>query len=341
MRTLFALLMVVLATPATGQSLDLTVNGVGLSIGDSEEVTGLRLNFRDRRLRRVTGINATIWFPHDPARGQVGGLALGLPATGGGNIEGIGFGILGVSAEEDISGIMFGGIGIGSGNDMVGIAVAGLGVGAGRDVRGILVGGLGAGVGRDFVGFGIGGLGAGAGRDVRGVFLGGLGVGAGRDATGLLIGGLGVGAGQDIRGIMIGGVGAGAGRDLVGFSLTGIGVGAGRKLQGLHIAGVGAGAPEVRGLIVAGLMAGGENVVGGIIAPLYFKVEKNGYFRGISISAYNRIQGEQHGITIGIFNSARHLNGLQIGLLNYAGNKRKGTRWLPVFNYHRDETPVR
>jgi len=53
-------LLLVLPSKVGAQSLDLTVNNVGLSIGDSEEVTGVRLNFRDRNLRRVTGLNATI-----------------------------------------------------------------------------------------------------------------------------------------------------------------------------------------------------------------------------------------------------------------------------------------
>ena len=37
------------------RSLDLTVDGVGLSIGDSRRVTGVRLNFRDRDLQEVNG----------------------------------------------------------------------------------------------------------------------------------------------------------------------------------------------------------------------------------------------------------------------------------------------
>jgi hypothetical protein len=35
------------------RGLDLTVNGTGISIGDSRGVNGLRLNFRDIRLDRV------------------------------------------------------------------------------------------------------------------------------------------------------------------------------------------------------------------------------------------------------------------------------------------------
>ena len=74
--------LTVLAAPAHAQSLDLTVKNVGISIGDSERIVGLRLNFRDRRMLSVYGINATLWQPHDPMLGTVNGLGLGLPVTG-------------------------------------------------------------------------------------------------------------------------------------------------------------------------------------------------------------------------------------------------------------------
>ena len=72
-------LALLVAIPALAQdnSLDLTVNGSGISIGDSREVKGLRLNYRDRNLRRVDGVNATIWMPYEHPRGLVEGVALG------------------------------------------------------------------------------------------------------------------------------------------------------------------------------------------------------------------------------------------------------------------------
>jgi hypothetical protein len=42
------------------------------------------------------------------------------------------------------------------------------------------------------------------------------------------------------------------------------------------------------------------------------------------------------GVTIGLLNWAEHLNGLQIGVLNYARNQRSGLKLLPVLNYKRD-----
>ena len=135
---------------------------------------------------------------------------------------------------------------------------------------------------------------------------------------------------------MIGGIGAGAGHDLVGISIGGIAVGAGNLLKGIHVAGIAVGAPIVRGLVVSGIAAGGQDVRAAVVSPLYFKIDEGGYFRGVSIAAYNHIKGEQNGLTIGIFNWTRHLNGVQIGLLNYAGNQRKGLRWLPFVNFHHD-----
>jgi hypothetical protein len=120
-------------------------------------VTGLRLNYRDRRLERVDGVNATIWSPYkDARRGLVRGLALGLPVTGADRIDGVGIGILGVGAEDRIRGIGIGAAGVGSGRDLEGIMIGGLGVGSGEDVTGI----------------GIGGLGVGSGGSLRGAFGG-------------------------------------------------------------------------------------------------------------------------------------------------------------------------
>ena len=301
---LLALLFGVAGAPSvSAQSLDLTVGGYGLSIGDSREVNGVRLNFRDRRLRQVNGINATIWTPPSPARGIINGIALGLPVTGGRRINGLATGLLGAGAEESIRGVLF----------------APLGAGAGERIEGI----------------GLGGLGIGAGGDVIGIMAGGLGVGAGGHVTGLMIGGLGVGAGQDVTGIMIGGVGVGAGGDVTGLMIGGVGVGAGGTLTGLMIGGVGVGAAEVRGVMLSGVAAGGETVTGAVLAPAYFRITDGGAFTGVSMSAFNHIKGEQNGLTIGLLNYAWRLNGLQLGLLNYAGNKSR-LRWLPFINWHFD-----
>jgi len=43
----------------------------------------------------------------------------------------------------------------------------------------------------------------------------------------------------------------------------------------------------------------------------------------------------QTGVTIGLYNSVRMLKGIQIGIVNHAGNNRAPFRWLPILNAHR------
>jgi len=54
----------------------------------------------------------------------------------------------------------------------------------------------------------------------------------------------------------------------------------------------------------------------------------------MSLSAYNRVRGLQRGVTIGIYNSAYVLKGIQVGVLNRAKNNRGIFRILPVLNAH-------
>src|SRR3954447_21571321 len=192
-------LSTLVAFPLAAQGIDLTVNHVGIGIGEVPRVVGLRLNFRDRALERVDGMNVTIWNPTDNGgKGVVRGVALGLPLTGAAYVDGVGVGVFGVSARERLRGIGVGGLGIGA-NDLEGLMVGGLGAGAGHDITGIVVAGLGAGAGNDINGLLVAGLGAGASGDVTGLMVGGLGVGTGGSARGILLGGLGVGAGKDVE----------------------------------------------------------------------------------------------------------------------------------------------
>jgi len=151
LRTTLAFLCTLSAIPEIigAQSLDLlTPNHVGVSIGDSRRVTGLRINFRDRRMEEVNGVNITVWQPYRENRGIVNGLALGVPMTGAQRITGIGAGIFGVAANESIHGLGIGGIGIGAGQDIEGIGIGGIGMGVGRDIHGIGIGGIGMGIRR-------------------------------------------------------------------------------------------------------------------------------------------------------------------------------------------------
>ena len=150
------------------------------------------------------------------------------------------------------------------------------------------------------------------------------------------IAGLAVGAGNNVAGINVGGLAVGAGNNVTGLSVAILAVGAGNTLSGINVAGLAVAAPVVRGLSIA-LLAGGTSVKGIVIAPAYFNLrgeftDAEPVMTGLSISAFNHIQGLQKGLAIGVFNYAWKVNGLQIGLINYNRNNPKGLRVLPIFN---------
>jgi hypothetical protein len=350
----------------SGGGVLLGAGGTGIGIGNVPRVNGIRLNYRDSGPIVVTGLNATIWRPYDrDAMGMVTGVALGVPMTGARRITGVGLGFgleadhamhgimvapIGLGAGNEIGGLAIAGLGAGTGGRITGITLAGIGAGAGQGITGAVIAGVGAGSGGDLTGLVFGGVGAGSGGNVRGVAVGGVGVGAAGDLNGITIGGVGAGAGGQLTGLAIGGIGAGVGGNADGVLLGGIGVGAGGRVRGLMvggigagagggiegvaIAGIGAGAPYVRGVLIAPV-AGGANVRWVALAPAYFRILSHGTMHGVSLSTVNDIRGAQHGLAIGVVNIARELHGVQLGLLNWAGNKRGAGRLLPIVNVSR------
>jgi len=291
-----------LAVPSVlfGQSLDIPSKKWGLSFGNSPEFTGLRFNFRDGGVRRVTGVNVTLWQPRkDNKEAVIEGLSLGT-VPGGAHLRGIQLGLLGVAAE----------------NSAIGINIGGLGIGAGENVTGI----------------NIGGLGAGAGGNLTGINYGGIGVGSGKNVTGITMAGIGAGAGENMTGLNIAGVGLGAGKRLSGLNISGLAAGAGEVVSGLTVCGLAAGSKELRGVTIAGGALGGEVLKGVHIAGGMVHVVKDGRLVGFAGSAFNYFRGSQTGLSIGIVNYAFHVDGIQLGLVNIVRDNPKYLRVLPVFN---------
>lgn len=320
---------------ASSGSLDLPAHDYGLSIGNSANFSGLRINFRDKNVECINGLNLTIWRSDQNKTAVVNGLSLSLLHEAG-ELNGISLGALGMGAERKMRGVNVGVVGIGAGESLAGLNFGGIGLGAGENVSGVNLGGIGVGAGGNLKGINFGGIGAGAGGDVRWITVGGLGAGAGRDMLGLNIGGLGVGAGRDLTGISLALLGAGAGRNMSGINLAGIGVVCGNALRGISFGGIGAGAPRVQGLAIGGVGAGGVYLDGVILAAAFVTVADDGRLRGFSASAFNQIKGTQSGVAMGIVNYARRLNGVQIGVINYVRDNPKFLKVLPVLNVHLD-----
>jgi len=326
----------------------------GIGFGNSTRFSGLRFNAIDHDIDKIRGINFTSWFakPFEDQSGTFSGLGIGVPlAVGTENRYGASFALLGVAATEKlyglniagaavggdkVAGFNIAGLAVGGGEYVKGINIAGLAVGAGENLAGINLAGLAVGSGQDVTGFNFGGLAVGAGNDVKGVNLSVLAVGAGNNVSGINIAGLVVGSGNNLVGLNIGGLAVGSGSNVIGLSVSVLAVGSGSTLAGINIAGLAVGAPTVRGLSIA-LAAGGTDVQVLTIAPGYFTVrseigDENAVMKGLSISIFNHIRGDQKGLTIGVYNSTWKLKGLQIGLINYNRSNPKGLRVLPIFN---------
>lgn len=343
----FVLAVLFIVNSAFSQGVGIPSKRGGIGFGNLPKFTGIRFNFKDRFVEKITGVNVTVWQTKSDAdqTGTVNGISLGLPmAMGHENQNGISIGVFGVAATENLSGINIGLIGAGAGQNVNGFNFGGLGIGSGQDLRGVNIGGLGAGAGGDVIGLNIGGLGIGGGGDLSGLSIAGLGVGSGGNVTGINLAGVGIGAGESLTGFSFALAGIGAGQKVRGISIAGIGIGAGQEVKGITVAGVGVGGPKVTGLAVA-LAVGGVDIKGIMIAPAFFRVGggnnvnedgeatgEPGMMRGLSVSAYNRIKGEQRGVALGIVNYTQKIKGFQFGIINIVRDNPKGLRVLPIFN---------
>ena len=102
-------------------------------------------------------------------------------------------------------------------------------------------------------------------------------------------------------------------------------------MKGVGIGGVGVGAPAIDGVAISAVGVGSVNVRAIVLTGAYFKVEKDGYFQGGALAAVNNIRGEQHGLTLGLFNYARELHGAQVGIINVSDNGGS-RRVLPIIS---------
>jgi len=122
--------VITFSTPVA--ALDLAMGGTGLSLGDSRQIRGLRINLIDYRLEQVTGVNLTLLTSRRPSRGEVKGLAIGL-APGLRRLRGVGFGLVSFGAK-DARGLFLGGIGAAVTGSMRGASIAGVGTSVGKDL---------------------------------------------------------------------------------------------------------------------------------------------------------------------------------------------------------------
>lgn len=348
----------------SGRSLDLGIAGHGISFGNSPVWTGLRINLTDRDVRRVDGGNITLWRPDRNPDAEFNGLAFGLVGPVAGSIRGAGIGLVATVTEQSLGGLAYGTAAVVTGGALTGFALGGAGVVTGGlhgialspiavvshgDSYGASIAGLATVSQGEFRGLGVAGLATVAQGDMRGLGLAGLAIVSQGDMRGINAAGLATVAQGDMTGISFGGLATVAEGRMRGINLAGLAVVGADGVVGLNVGGAAiAGdrggvtglnltlgtietAGPVRWVSFAGYKVDSPDVRGISINPIRLKAVD---LTGVAIGGYNRVDGMQRGLTIGIFNWTRELHGVQVGLLNYAGNNEPPFRLVPILNAH-------
>lgn len=360
--------------------VSLTVRGVGLTLGPVPRASGLRINWRDRHLESVNGINLTVWLPRGEPRvgGTVNGMALGVLGPQAGVVNGLALGLGAVVGEERLSGLGVAGLALVSSGDAHGIHMGGLATVTRGHMAGIQAGGL-AVVSRGGVeGLSAAGLATVADGPLSGIHGAGLALVAGERVTGASLSGLAlvteggvwglhgsglalVGA-RSVEGLNLGGLALVSEGPVTGFNVGGValvggalrgfagslGAAVGSEIQGLAVGGlavVSGGAVQGAALSAVAVEAGSRlqglaTGVGRIRAPVIQGTALSlGHLKawdvsGFTVAGYTQVRGRQQGLAVGLYNSARELRGVQIGLLNRADNNPTPFRYLPFVNLH-------
>jgi hypothetical protein len=148
-------------TLSNGKALNFPTRKYGISIGNSYEFTGIRINSADENVKRINGLNVTFWFKKEKNEDAVvNGIGVGVMQVAG-IMQPINIGLLGLVAKK-MNGLSIGGFFIGGGNInglsvsglatmaesensvISGISISGLCVGAEKAINGLAIGGLAA-----------------------------------------------------------------------------------------------------------------------------------------------------------------------------------------------------
>ena len=281
------------------RSLDLMVDDVGISFGNSKRVRGLRFNVRDEGVEEVIGLNFTLWKPGENPDAVMKGLLFGIYGPAADELHFLSIGLAAVEAHSLISGIAIGGGTVVCEGIFSGISIGGLANVVGS-MNGIALGGL-ANVSDGFVnGITIGGLANVAEGRVSGITVGGLANVAEDDMTGISLGGLANVAEGDMTGISLGGLANVAEGDMTGISLGGLANVSEGEMMGISLGGLANVAEgEMTGISLGGLANVSEGEMMGISLGGLANVSE-GEMMGISLGGLANVsEGEMVGISLG------------------------------------------
>lgn len=112
-------------TLSNGKALNLPAAKYGISIGNSIEFTGIRINLADKEVKVVNGMNITFWLPRNNRNSILNGVNAGLIPNGG-TMRLMNIGVIAIGTTHNLSGLSIGGFAIGAGDKISGLSLSGL-----------------------------------------------------------------------------------------------------------------------------------------------------------------------------------------------------------------------
>jgi hypothetical protein len=127
---------------SNGKALNFPARKYGISIGNSHEFTGIRINFADKNVKVINGLNITLWQKsRENLNAFVNGVSIGV-IPGGGTMRPINIGLLALGAAQNLDGLSFGGFILGSGGNINGLSFSGLYTEGEKGINGLSGSGL-------------------------------------------------------------------------------------------------------------------------------------------------------------------------------------------------------
>jgi hypothetical protein len=155
-----------------GKSFNFPFEKYGISLGNSYEFTGLRLNIADENVKIVNGMNLTFWLKRFKNQNAVvNGISIGMIPTGG-TMQPINIGVLCLGAAANVYGLNISSFVIGAGSDIKGLSITGLltmADGPNSVISGLTITGIGIWAKVSINGITVGGLAVGSDGDINGI----------------------------------------------------------------------------------------------------------------------------------------------------------------------------
>lgn len=112
-------------TLSNEKALNIPTARYGISIGNSHEFTGLRINLSDKDVKVVNGMNITLWLPRNNKNAMLNGINIGIIPNGG-TMRPINMGVIAIGTTHNLSGLSIGGLTVGAGDHINGLSLSGL-----------------------------------------------------------------------------------------------------------------------------------------------------------------------------------------------------------------------